>query len=323
MTPRQVIEDHWFAVEEIGEFGDGHINDSFLCRSDGEAFVLQKINRYVFKDPHAVMSNLARIAEHVTSPRLARLIPERGGALFAEVDGQVWRVWEFVEGITLQRLQSRAQAVAAGRAFGEYLAALRTLPGAPWADPIRGFHRLDGYLLALDQVLDGGCEWDAEIAGLRELGQRFSPPTGYIHADPKVNNLRFAEDGSVRAVLDLDTTMWGHWAWDFGDLARSACADGNDFSLERFQGVAEGYLPHVIGWTPEDAVLAPRYVAGMLAVRFLTDHLSGDVYFRVKARGDNLARAREQFALYRETVRLQRDMRAALASSGAVETEER
>jgi hypothetical protein len=83
-----------------------------------------------------------------------------------------------------------------------------------------------------------------------------------------------------------------------GDLVRSAAAGPNGFALDRFAGVVRGLRASArIDAGPEDWVRAPRYVTLMLVVRFLTDHLEGDRYFRVERRGDNLERAEAQWRL--------------------------
>ncbi len=165
--------------------------------------------------------------------------------------------------------------------------------------------RLSHYLAALDQAAQGSSEAAPLrplldlVDGRRDLASGFAAADTLVHGDCKVNNLLFEQDADeVAAVIDLDTVMRGHWAWDFGDLARSAAAAGSRFDLHRFAAVAEGFVAGS-GLAPDlqPLLLAPRYVTLMLAVRFLTDHLQGDRYFRVGARGENLQRARAQFDL--------------------------
>ncbi len=144
------------------------------------------------------------------------------------------------------------------------------------------------------------------MEGRRYLARELKDPGrsgGYIHGDCKINNLLFRENSAeVVCVVDLDTTMHGHWAWDFGDLARSgAVTQDGSLSLDLFGALVEGFAGEkeaALG--ADELVLAPRYVCFMLGVRFLTDHLDGDRYFKVQARGDNLRRARAQFRLLEE-----------------------
>ena len=118
----------------------------------------------------------------------------------------------------------------------------------------------------------------------------------------------------VMAVLDLDTVMWGNWAWDFGDLARSACVVAGRMSLDRFSGAAAGYLAgSMVDASVDELVTAPAYVTFMLGLRFLTDHLVGDRYFKINTRGQNLQRAEQQFELLRSIEAQEAEMRAAVS----------
>jgi hypothetical protein len=126
-------------------------------------------------------------------------------------------------------------------------------------------------------------------------------PNGIIHGDCKINNVLFDQQGErVLSVIDLDNNMKGHWAWDFGDLVRSVAFSRGGFDVDDYRACLQGFLTGR-GSTPlinEHLIYAPSYLAFMLGLRFLTDHLGGDVYFSVPEHGDNLQRAMEQFALF-------------------------
>ncbi|MGD8416455.1 MAG: aminoglycoside phosphotransferase family protein, partial [Pseudomonadales bacterium] len=202
---------------------------------------------------------------------------------------------------------------AAGRAFGRFQRILADLPGGALPPTIPGFLELAGYLDAFDaagrgngsadRALAEACGGMAFIDARRDLAQQFPPGDDLIHGDCKLNNLLFdAHAPSVRAVLDLDTVMTGHWAWDFGDLARSALAGtlSAEAAAPALAALTRGFADgsgRVL--TPATVAGAPVYVAFMLGVRFLTDHLLGDRYFRVSHTGENLSRARTQFELVR------------------------
>ena len=152
---------------------------------------------------------------------------------------------------------------------------------------------------------------DAEAARIDALRANFAAgkPTCVIHGDCKVNNLLFhPTKDAVTAIVDLDTVMLGDPAWDFGDLVRSAFAGSEEtapartLSLTRFErlcaGFAAGYGPQFgAGDNAQRFATAPAYMSFMLAVRFLTDHIEGDRYFKVPERGTNLRRARSQLDL--------------------------
>ena len=152
-----------------------------------------------------------------------------------------------------------------------------------------------------DGILAKACGSARFFHGHRRLSGSLASRGAVIHGDCKLNNLLFATGSAkVLAVLDLDTVMAGHRAWDFGDLCRSVlmgCAHTEEMK-NLFSALSEGFIRGGgRRLDAEEMLVAPSYVAFMLGVRFLTDHLQGDRYFRVKKAGDNLVRAREQFEL--------------------------
>lgn len=313
--------------------GAGHINDTWLVQATAGRFVLQRLNAAVFPRPDLVAASVARVVQHLAGKprvRVPALCRSGAGAHWHEDSrGAIWRLWEYVaEARAPERLRSPAEAVAAGAAFGRFQLALRDLPG-PVPDPIPGFLRLARYLRELDATVTAGLPGGA-AAGLLERVERrrwladcFVGTDRLIHGDCKIDNLLFhPHRAEVLAIIDLDTVMSGHWGWDFGDLVRSAAADGERVSVERFAAIARGFLRSGAlqdsGAGPEladDLVLAPRYVTLMLGVRFLTDHLRGDRYFKVSARGDNLSRAARQLALLEDMERREPALKAAARSA--------
>jgi len=218
------------------------------------------------------------------------------------------------------------RAGEAARAFGGFLAALADLPGPPLRPSIPHFHDLSRRVAALESALaDDPCgragEVDPEaercqrgaarVAGLiGDLGPA-ATPTRTAHNDCKINNVLFdAHSGEALCVIDLDTVMPGAVLDDFGELVRTACCQAaeDEVRLERirvdrdlFRSLAAGFLAGSGGLLqgPErDALpLAGPRMALENAVRFLTDHLQGDRYFRVQRPGHNLDRARAQLQL--------------------------
>ncbi len=323
---------------EIASLGEGHINDTILVSIEGRPrFVLQRINRQVFADPERLMTNLERLLDHLdaTAPgTTAKLERTDEGAAALVADGRWWRLWRYVgNSRSLNETRDPAVARAAGRAFGEFQRLMRELPGPELAPSIPGFMELDGYLAALDDAVAAHPDQAAAavngsfIDDRRQLSERFPPAQDVVHGDCKLNNLLFAEsEDTVISVLDLDTVMRGHWAWDFGDLARSllsphasASTTGSENTadgaaaqsaaarssaaqpmMDLFAAVAAGFCSGArLTPTTADLVAAPIYVAFMLGVRFLTDHLQGDRYFKVGDHGDNQLRAVRQFELVR------------------------
>ena len=292
------------ATGDIEHIDAGHINDTYLV---GGRFVLQRLNGSVFQRPRAVMGNLAKALAHEGGSRLLAPIPTLDGASFAlDADGDTWRLFPHLPSRNFDNLPDGLLAVA-GAAFGGLLAGFADFDEQ--LEPvIDGFHDLEHYLSRFDAAPKNHL--DATLREIDALRSAFRPgsATRFIHGDCKVNNLLFhPKHNAVLAIIDLDTIMLGDPAWDFGDLVRSAFAGSEEtqtaiaFSRARFEPLCHGFFS-AYGSVDDVAhfARAPAYMSFMLAVRFLTDHLEGDVYFKVSRRGDNLARADSQLDLAKQ-----------------------
>lgn len=299
----------WFQPRTLTPLQAGRINDSYRVQGAQQDFVLQAINPRVFADAVQLMAQLQRVVRHLNGRRagwVPELLERDDGSAFLESAGRVWRVWRFVAGETLQpehcaRPLLLARLRAAGEAFAATQVMLETLPGATLKPGIAHYHDLDFFLRQFDSLAEGATEqWRERIAQFREQPADLKAHDGYIHGDCKPDNLLFVPDSAeVSAVLDLDTVMWGTRALDFGDLVRSSVWQQERFSLPLFNALLTGYAKgqrHSAHPVAADQLLqAPEYVSFMLSVRYLNDHLRGDVEFKVRQRGDNLQRAERQF----------------------------
>lgn len=316
----------------VTRLDSGHVNESFeVLLADGPV-LLQWISPVAFPDAEAVQDNVERVLDH-----LAATVPERGhpqlvatadGRRRVRADGGLWRALGWLpDRLTLTQPDSDARAGLAGAAVGAFTAALTGLPAAALNDVLADFHDLERRLAALDQARTRAsvAALDAAAALLEEIdaqrgARRDAMPTGprrVIHGDPKFTNILFARAGTAPAVLvDYDTVMPGRFAWDFGDFLRSAAGRGAEddpvranVHVPRMLAGAAGALdglrpapdaPPLLGSAERRSLAgAPAGMAYMLAVRFLTDHLLGDPYFRIHRPGQNLDRARTQLALAR------------------------
>ena len=297
---REILE-AWGVVGEIRPIDAGHINDTYLV---DDRYVLQRLNRSVFRNPQALMRNLAKATVHEGGNLLLAPIPTLEGSPCSEdADGEIWRLFPHLPSRSFQNLPDELIACA-GRAFGDFLATF--VDFAVELEPvIEGFHDLRFYLKRLDAAPTGDV--GTTLDEINELRTRFRPGKArqVIHGDCKVNNLLFHPTrNAVAAIIDLDTLMLGDPAWDFGDLVRSAFAGSEEtetaaeFSRARFESLSEGFFS-AFGAADDFGhyAAAPAYMSFMLSVRFLTDHLEGDVYFKVGKHGDNLARAQSQLDL--------------------------
>ncbi|HPW54174.1 MAG: aminoglycoside phosphotransferase family protein [Thermoanaerobaculaceae bacterium] len=349
------------ALRHAARLGHGHINDTFLVELDrggrGQRLVLQRLNRQVFADPLAVMSNIERVLDHLRRT-LAGFAPEvrarrvltlvhtgEGSAWTCDSAGEVWRAYLFIE-----RARSGAtagvpaEAFQVARAFGEFLRRLADYDGPPLAVTIPAFHdtrrRVDALVAAVARDAAGrvaGCRKEIDLAleqqplaaVLLDLHEGGLVPERITHNDTKLDNVLLDEiTGEALAVLDLDTVMPGMALADFGDLVRSgvttAAEDEPDCSRveadpELFAALTAGFLDGVAKLLRpvevEHLAVAGQVVTYEIAVRFLTDHLDGDTYFRIGRPGHNLDRARTQLALLRSLQRQQGAFRRIAARS--------
>ena len=313
---RQILSAWDISSSEIRSIDAGHINDTYLV---SDRYVLQRLNRSVFQNPQALMRNLAKAIAHEGGNLLLAPIPTTEQSPYSEdAAGDIWRMFPHLPSRNFQNLPVELLACA-GRAFGDFLATFADFPGE--LEPvIEGFHDLGFYLKRLDAA--PASDVGTTVDEINELRTRFRPGEArrVIHGDCKVNNLLFHPTrDSVAAIIDLDTLMLGDPAWDFGDLVRSAFAGSEEteaateFSRSRFEPLSEGFFS-AFGAVDdvERYAAAPAYMSFMLSVRFLTDHLEGDVYFKVGKRGDNLARARSQLDLTKQFMAVEEEMASIL-----------
>lgn len=259
---------------------------------------------------------------------LPRVVPVRGsGAPWLEQSGECWRLLTFIErSRSRDTITGPGQALQVGRALGTFHALIHDLPAEQLADTLEGFHVTPGYLKEFERVLQRTevpltpqaqhCiafirDREAFMPVLEEAQRAGRLRQRPIHGDPKVNNILF-DSGSDEAIalIDLDTVKPGLIHYDIGDCLRSSCnrlgEETDDwhsvqFDLELCEAVLEGYIGRAHRFL-EDADYAHmpeaiRLLSLELGLRFFTDHLAGDVYFRTSRPRHNLQRALVQFRL--------------------------
>ena len=310
------------APARIARYGTGNINDSYrLSAREGGDYLLQRINQAVFVHPERIARNLERL--YAARPdRLPEILRAADGELLhRDADGGFWRLYRFVSGSRhVDTAATPEIAREAGRAFGAFLDETRGLRPSDFEDTVAGFHDLPARLGAFERALDADVRSRARLAqDACAAVERFCgsasaefPRDRVAHNDCKISNVLFDANGPrALCVVDLDTVMPGAAGFDFGDLVRSAAArtDENEtdashigLDLARAEAVASGFCATAALTPAEKDTLVEGilYVTFMLAVRFLTDYLEGDRYFRIAYTDHNLDRARNQLALLRD-----------------------
>lgn len=260
--------------------------------------------------------------------RTLRLIPTRSGRSWhVDATGNRWRCYHFIEGATGHDVvRSPAQAYAAAKAFGAFQSLLADLPGERLRETIPDFHHTPARFARFQEALAKDAHGRAALAvpeiafALARAGdvgvvvdalRAGTLPERVTHNDTKLNNV-LLDDVTQEGVcvIDLDTVMPGSVLYDFGDLVRTstspAAEDETDLSkvrmqLPMFEALIHGYLAAAGGFlTPKEKELLPfagKLITFEIGLRFLTDWLEGDTYFKIKRPTHNLDRARTQFKL--------------------------
>lgn len=276
--------------------------------------------------------------------RVLRLKPTRdGGVFYRDRQGGVWRAYDFIERATAyDRPQRPEDFYQVGRAFGEFQKRLCGFPAEQLTETIPNFHnttrRFYDFVRALSEDKAGRAgSVEAEIDALfdrrkmmNQIVQRLEDgrlPMRVTHNDTKINNVMLDDEtGQALCVIDLDTVMPGSALYDFGDAVRfgasTADEDEPDTSLigldmEKYALFTQGFLQETRGFLSEEELrllpLGVKVITCELAMRFLTDYLDGDPYFKIKSPEHNLIRARAQLALLRDVERREGEMARVVA----------
>jgi aminoglycoside phosphotransferase (APT) family kinase protein len=318
-------------------YGSGHINDTYCAVFNHAGkltrYILQRINATVFKNPVAVMENIQRVTAHlgkkmVGQPdftrRVLSLIPARNNLCYHEDDeGNIWRAYLFIERArSYDAVENVGQAFQAAKAYGQFLKLLADLPAPPLHDTIPDFHHTPKRFAALVKAIENDPKnRAASVRAEIEFVLRRTPITGVLldanlpervtHNDTKFNNVMLDEvTGEGICVVDLDTLMPGLALYDFGDMVRTTTSpakeDERDLSCVKmqfpmFEALVRGYLASAGDCltAAEKKLLAfsGKLITLEIGMRFLTDYLDGDTYFKVHRDGHNLDRCRTQFKL--------------------------
>ncbi len=338
-----------FPVETVEPYGKGLINDTFLVRAGGFSYILQRINGSVFPEPERIMSNLAVLTTHPAGRRqrglrIPDLIPSQDGAPFVRGDeGAIWRLMELIPNAqSLQQIDDLEQARDVGRILGRFHALFSDLDPARLAVTLPGFHVTPLYLERLMQaVKDREAGYSHEIqqaiafvaarrkgaSVLEDARRQGQIPVRVIHGDPKLDNILFDRTtGRAVSLIDLDTIQPGLVHCDLGDCLRSCCNRGGEsagtgedarFDLDLCRAILSTYAAETEGILGDVEIglfyEAIRLIPFELGLRFLTDHLVGDRYFRVTERGQNLWKAGVQLALVADIEDKEPEIRSIIA----------
>ncbi|GAB6393695.1 MAG: aminoglycoside phosphotransferase family protein [Bacteroidales bacterium] len=301
-----------------------------------DKYVLQRINHLIFKNVDMLQNNIHIVTSHIRSKLQARgeqdidrkvltFRPTNKGAYY-HFDGEnYWRVCLFIPRSRSYESITPALSEQAGKAFGDFQSMLADLPAGTLGETIPDFHNMELRLRQLHDAINADAagragevtdltdaiEMRARAMCIQEVLYREGKLKKRInHCDTKVNNVLFDDDGTALCVIDLDTVMPGFVLSDTGDFIRTGANTGaeDDENLDRvqvnmdiFKAYMQGYMEKARTFlTPLEISLLPyggRLLTYMQTVRFLTDYINGDTYYKIRYPAHNLQRAKAQFKL--------------------------
>ena len=310
------------------------------CHGTEKEYILQRINTNVFKNPVQLMENFVgvtsflrgKIIENGGDPdrETLNVIKARDGKDYLFINGEYWRVTYFVaENVCYDKVENPQQFYDSAVAFGNFQRLLADYPAQTLRETIANFHNTPDRLRLFNEAVEAdvcgrAAEVQSEIDFVRERTEFAGTlerahaegrlPLKVTHNDTKLNNILFDKySHKALCVIDLDTIMPGYSVNDFGDSIRfgatTALEDESDlskvnFDIELYELYVKGFIEGAgDGLTEGEMELLPigaimmTYECGM---RFLTDYLQGDTYFRTSRERHNLDRARNQFKLVRD-----------------------
>jgi len=324
-------------VLEITPIVTGHINQTYkidyLRGTDVDSLLLQNLNTHVFRNPEAVMHNIVRSADFLKNMSedypmevlTPFLLADR--SLYLHIEGaNAWRMFNFVKDTTsLNQIENLNQAHQIGKAFGVFLAKINEDDPKNYKVTIPDFHnftkRYHQFSRFLDEADSSIFEEKANqlISEIKEYSppfidmERIPFPVRIAHHDTKANNILLDKHtGTPRAVIDLDTLMPGDIFSDYGDLIRTVLNPFEEdqfpdtvknVDVELYTALIEAFLEPLnqvlTDQEKEYLNIGGKKIILLQVIRFLEDHLRGDLYYQVRYSGHNLDRAWSQMNLFK------------------------
>jgi hypothetical protein len=325
-------------VECIEALGDGNIHDTYKVTTKDKTIVLQKINTFVFKNPAAIDENLALVSDYLklNHPDFQFPYPlttQEATTIARDEAGVWWRALPLVaEAVSYNVVPSAQHAYAAAFIFADFSRRLAGIEVNKLQTTIPDFHNLTlreqqfTEALRTADVVRKEAARDT-ITAFQEfawIGERFRAllkaqvyKTRIHHHDTKVNNVMFRPDTpEAVTIVDLDTIMPGYFYSDIGDLlmfGTSVFEDETDLTrvtidTAKWQAILDGYRTGLAGelseHEQEHLAFSGLIMCYMLGLRFLTDYLNGEVYFKARYPGQNLDKAKNRLKLLTEMCQL-------------------
>jgi len=341
-------------LKSFQAYGNGHINNTYILKYEQEnninKYILQRINKTVFKKPEMLMDNITIVTEHIKKQlqkngetdiarKTLNLIKTNTGKnFFIDEYEDYWRVYDYIrDGETYDNPLDLSVLFEASASFGKFLKLLKNIPQDSIKTIIPDFHstksRFSQFQTAcksdtmlrvktVNEEIDFLINMQERFKNLENIIDANTLPLRITHNDTKINNVIIDKKTKKGlAVIDLDTVMSGFSIFDFGDIVRtsvSACNE-DEKNLDkifadstRFKAILKGYLSETMGFLQEVELLnlvnGGIIMCSMIGMRFLTDYLNGDIYFKTHYTNHNLDRCRVQFKLANSIIKIEKQL---------------
>lgn len=303
-------------------------------------YVVQGINTHVFRNPDGLMDNIVNVTEYLhkklsesgkdADRQCLSFLKAKDGKYYCFYEDKCWRIYKFIDkSYTINYIKNRSFFENAGKAFGRFQRNLSGYPMETLHETIKDFHNTPKRVEALEKSVAADVKSRAKLVSdeikfaldrkedakiLIDLYHEGLIPLRVTHNDTKLNNVLFDEEtNKAICIIDLDTIMPGFSLYDFGDAIRfggnttkedDPNLDNVNISIELFRSYTKGFLGTCAKALTKTEVDYLAFSAKLMTyecgVRFLTDYLDGDIYFRTEYPDHNLVRARNQFKLVKE-----------------------
>lgn len=350
-----LAESNTILTEVLNDFGivagkdsilplqQGLINNTWKVGANGQAYILQRINQEVFKNPEDVDFNISSIAQYLSKhhPGYLFTAPVRtndGRSLIKKSDANYYRVFPFVPGShTKTTVETPEQAYEAAKQFGKFTDVLHGFDSKRLKVTITGFHDLSLRYRQFHDAMGAGDperiresselilqlkDWSYIVEEYERIRNNPEFKVRVIHHDTKISNVLFGKDDKGICVIDLDTIMPGYFISDVGDMMRTYLSpvseeekdmDKVGVRPEIYHAIVDGYMSEMKNELTETEkqyfFYAGTFMIYMQALRFLTDYLNMDKYYRAAYPGQNKLRAQNQLVLLQGLLQLKSVLR--------------
>ena len=328
--------------ESYTELNSGHINDTFLIKTTQKPdYVLQKINKNVFRDAPKLITNKVLISNHLQKKQsklplnemqrkvLCFVDAKSGKPFYKNADKNYWNLSVFIENsVTYEKVPNSKIAFQAGKATGEFLSLTTDFEVNKLTNIFPGFHSVSKRFLQFSEALSKATKERiniaenlinftnshiAEMCYLDDAIDRNKLPIRVTHNDTKISNILFSKEDIALCMIDTDTVMQGVIHYDYGDAIRTICNTSNEdgteidlisFNFDFFKKYTQGFFQEIKENISSEEIkylpLSIKIMPFIIGLRFLTDFLNDDVYYKANYPHHNFDRAKNQYTLVKK-----------------------